>query len=190
MTPVKESTAYQPPKTLWNASYLLILAVSTLSSFSFYMTATIMSKYLVSLGATIAFAGVVVGLFSITSLVCRPFCGLMADRLNNIWLLIVSNILMGIGMARVWLTKSPVRKGALTVFLVQLAMNFLWTVWFFGLQKYLLAFLWLVALVFAVAEMCRRFSLAEKLAGRLQLPYVVWTIFAAALNLAVWLLNK
>ena len=36
----EESTAYQPPKTLWNASYLLILAVSTLSSFSFYMTAT------------------------------------------------------------------------------------------------------------------------------------------------------
>ena len=105
-----------------------------------------------------------------------------------IWTLLY--ILMGIGMARVWLTKSPVRKGALTVFLVQLAMNFLWTVWFFGLQKYLLAFLWLVALVFAVAEMCRRFSLAEKLAGRLQLPYVVWTIFAAALNLAVWLLNK
>ena len=105
-----------------------------------------------------------------------------------IWTLLY--ILMGIGMARVWLTKSPARKGALTVFLVQLAMNFLWTVWFFGLQKYLLAFLWLVALVFAVAEMCRRFSLTEKLAGRLQLPYVVWTIFAAALNLAVWLLNK
>ena len=105
-----------------------------------------------------------------------------------VWTLLY--ILMGIGMARVWLTKSPARKGALTVFLVQLAMNFLWTVWFFGLQKYLLAFLWLVALVFAVAEMCRRFSLAEKLAGRLQLPYVVWTIFAAALNLAVWLLNK
>ena len=106
MTPVKESTAYQPPKTLWNASYLLILAVSTLSSFSFYMTATIMSKYLVSLGATIAFAGVVVGLFSITSLVCRPFCGLMADRLNNIWLLIVSNILMGIGMVGFALMRS------------------------------------------------------------------------------------
>ena len=103
---MKETTAYQPPTKLWNVPYLLILAVSTLSSFSFYMTATIMSKYLVSLGATIAFAGVVVGLFSITSLVCRPFCGLMADRLNNIWLLIVSNILMGIGMVGFALMKS------------------------------------------------------------------------------------
>lgn len=86
------------PEKLWNSSYILVLVVSTFSSFSFYMVATIMSKYLVSLGAGIAFAGFVVGLFSITSLVCRPFCGVMADRLNNIWLLIVSNVLMSIGL--------------------------------------------------------------------------------------------
>ena len=95
---MNQTKVFQTPDKLWNASYILILAVSTLSSFSFYMVATIMSKYLVSLGATVAFAGFVVGLFSITSLVCRPFCGLMADRLNNIWLLIVSNILMAIGL--------------------------------------------------------------------------------------------
>lgn len=62
------------------------------------MVATSLSKYLVGLGASITFAGFVVGLFSITSLVCRPFCGVMADRLNNIWLLIVSNLLMSIGL--------------------------------------------------------------------------------------------
>ena len=95
---MNQTKEFRTPDKLWNASYILILAVSTLSSFSFYMVATIMSKYLVSLGATVAFAGFVVGLFSITSLVCRPFCGLMADRLNNIWLLIVSNILMAIGL--------------------------------------------------------------------------------------------
>ena len=95
---MNQTKEFRTPDKLWNASYILILTVSTLSSFSFYMVATIMSKYLVSLGATVAFAGFVVGLFSITSLVCRPFCGLMADRLNNIWLLIVSNILMSIGL--------------------------------------------------------------------------------------------
>lgn len=94
------------PEKLWNASYILVLVISTLSSFSFYMVATIMSKYLVTLGASIIFAGFVVGLFSITSLVCRPFCGVMADRLNNVWLLIVSNILMGIGLLGFALTSS------------------------------------------------------------------------------------
>lgn len=95
---MKQTLTRQEPDKLWNLSYILVLTVSTLSSFSFYMVATIMSKYLVSLGATIAFAGFVVGMFSITSLICRPFCGVMADRLNNIWLLIISNILMSIGL--------------------------------------------------------------------------------------------
>lgn len=95
---MNQAQSLRGPEKLWNSSYILVLTVSTLSSFSFYMVATIMSKYLVSLGASIAFAGFVVGLFSITSLVCRPFCGVMADNLNNIRLLIVSNALMSIGL--------------------------------------------------------------------------------------------
>ena len=42
----------------------------------------------------------------------------------------------------------------------------------------------------AWAEMSRRFSLADKVAGRLQIPYLLWGLFATALNLAVWLLNR
>lgn len=99
-------------------------------------------------------------------------------------------ILMGIGMARVWRSGAPSRNRTLRVFLLQLGVNFFWTVWFFGLHKYLPAFLWLVLLVFLVAEMARRFSLADKLAGRMQIPYLLWGIFAAALNLGVWLLNR
>ena len=56
---MKQTLTRQEPDKLWNLSYILVLTVSTLSSFSFYMVATIMSKYLVSLGATIAFAGFV-----------------------------------------------------------------------------------------------------------------------------------
>lgn len=95
---MNQAQSLREPEKLWNSSYILVLTVSTLSSFSFYMVATIMSKYLVSLGVGITFAGFVVGLFSITSLVCRPFCGVMADNLNNITLLIVSNVLMSIGL--------------------------------------------------------------------------------------------
>ncbi len=95
---MNQAQSLREPEKLWNSSYILVLTVSTLSSFSFYMVATIMSKYLVSLGVGITFAGFVVGLFSITSLVCRPFCGVMADNLNNIMLLIVSNVLMSIGL--------------------------------------------------------------------------------------------
>ncbi len=86
------------PSKLWNRSYILVIIISTMNAFSFYMVATILSKYLVGIGVTFALAGFIVGLFSLTSLFSRPFCGLMADRLNNIRLLMWSNILMTIGL--------------------------------------------------------------------------------------------
>lgn len=94
------------PAKLWNKSYILVLIISTLSSFSFYMVVTILSKYLTGIGITIALTGVIVGLFSLTSLFSRPFCGLMADRLNNVWLLVASNILMAIGLFGFAFTKN------------------------------------------------------------------------------------
>lgn len=83
---------------LWNKHYILVLLVNTLNAFSFYMIATILSKYLVNIGTTVAVAGFIVGLFSLTSLCCRPFSGVMADRLSNVTLLKWSNVLMGIGL--------------------------------------------------------------------------------------------
>lgn len=83
---------------LWNRSYILVILISTMSAFSFYMVATILSKYLVGIGTTLTLAGFIVGLFSLTSLFSRPFCGLMVDRLNNVHLLLWSNILMAIGL--------------------------------------------------------------------------------------------
>ena len=83
---------------LWNKHYILVLIVNTLNAFSFFMVATILSKYLVTIGTTVAMAGFIVGLFSLTSLLCRPFSGIMADRLSNVTLLKWSNILMGVGL--------------------------------------------------------------------------------------------
>lgn len=99
MNPVKHSAGeFHTPENLWNRSYIFVLIVSTLTAFSFYMTATIMREYLLELGMVEAVAGVIVGLFSITSLFCRPFIGFLADRMNNIRLLIISCILQSIGL--------------------------------------------------------------------------------------------
>lgn len=83
---------------LWNKHYILVLIVNIFSSFSFYMISTILSKYLVDIGTTVTMAGFIVGLFSLTSLCCRPFSGMMADRLSNVTLLKWSNILMAVGL--------------------------------------------------------------------------------------------
>lgn len=83
---------------LWNKDYIFIFAVNLLASFSFYMVATILTKYITGLGGSVAFAGSIAGLFSITSLIARPLCGYAADRFNKVLLLKVATLTMSIGL--------------------------------------------------------------------------------------------
>lgn len=98
-------------------------------------------------------------------------------------------LLMAVGAARVWNSHSRQRDHAIRIFCVQLAMNFLWNVWFFTLHWFWFAFLWLLALIGAVWSMIHAFSRIDVPAGRLQFPYLLWCCFAAALNLGIALLN-
>lgn len=80
-------------------------------------------------------------------------------------------------------------RGALTLFLTQLALNSLWSWLFFGWYRGALAFadillLWLLIVATAIA-----FYRVRRLAGWLLVPYLLWVTFASALNLAVWQLN-
>ena len=96
---------------------------------------------------------------------------------------------MAVSAARVWNTHSRQREQAIRVFCVLLAMNVLWNVWFFALHWFWFAFLWLLALIAVIWHMIQVFSRIDVPAGRLQFPYLLWTCFAAALNLGVALLN-
>ena len=98
-------------------------------------------------------------------------------------------ILMGYGMGQVWKTRSVGLPRCLILFGVQLGLNFFWTIWFFLLQWYGFAFFWLIALLAAVLMMAFCFYTAEKQAGLLQIPYVIWLLLAAALNYGVWTMN-
>lgn len=105
-----------------------------------------------------------------------------------VWTLLY--ILMGVGMARVWRTGAAKRRPAALLFAAQLAANFLWTLFFFGLGAYGLAFWWLLLLEALVIWLLLAFRRIDPLAGYLQLPYALWCTFAALLNRAIWLLNR
>lgn len=98
-------------------------------------------------------------------------------------------LLMGYGMARVWKSRARNLPRCLILFGLQLALNFFWTVWFFLLQWYGFAFGWLIVLLGAVLLMALCFYRADRPAGLLQIPYVVWLLLAAALNYGVWMMN-
>lgn len=99
--------------------------------------------------------------------------------------------LMGIGAARIWLAPaSGKRSRSLIWFLVQLGFNFFWSILFFNLQVFGLAFVWLAALWGLILKMILSFRKVDQPASWLQIPYLLWVSFAAYLNLGVWLLNR
>lgn len=80
-------------------------------------------------------------------------------------------------------------KNALSVYAYQLVVNFLWPTFFFNFRWFLFSFLWLVLLIFLVVSMIREFYKISKPAAYLNIPYLLWLIFAGYLNFTIWWLN-
>lgn len=99
-------------------------------------------------------------------------------------------ILMGISAYLVYVSDSSYRNQALRIYAIQLVMNFLWSIIFFNLQMYLLAFVWLLLLLGMIVLMIVSFYQVNKTAAYLQIPYLIWVLFAGYLNLSIYLMNR
>jgi len=98
--------------------------------------------------------------------------------------------LMAVSAWLVWRTGGfRAARFALTLFLVQLALNSLWSWLFFGWHRGAWAFADIVALWALVVATVIAFWRISPLAGALLVPYLMWVSFASALNAAVWQLN-
>lgn len=75
------------------------------------------------------------------------------------------------------------------IYYIQLLVNALWSIFFFVLKWRLFSFFWILLLLILVIIMIYRFYQKDKLAGLLQLPYLIWILFASYLNLSIYLLN-
>jgi len=80
-------------------------------------------------------------------------------------------------------------KSALTLFLVQLAPNALWSWLFFGWRRGAFAFADILLLWALIVATLISFWRIRPLAGALLVPYLLWVSFASALNYSVWQLN-
>ena len=99
-------------------------------------------------------------------------------------------ILMGISSYLIVQQTEDIRTNkSLIVYAIQLAVNFFWPVFFFGLKAYLFSFIWIILLIAAIITMTVLYYRQNKIAAYLQIPYILWTIFAAYLNLGVYILN-
>lgn len=75
------------------------------------------------------------------------------------------------------------------IYYFQLFVNLLWPIFFFVLKWRLFSFFWIILLLFLILLMIIDFYRKDKISGILQVPYLLWTIFAAYLNVSIYLLN-
>ncbi len=99
-----------------------------------------------------------------------------------VWTLLY--IMMGIASYIIALSENT-SASALKFYAIQLVLNFLWPIFFFGLGWYIFSFAWLVLLWICILWTIKAFWDISKKAACLMLPYLLWAGFALYLNLAV-----
>ena len=101
-------------------------------------------------------------------------------------------ILMGISAAIVFTSGQASydkRTQALKSYGLSLILNFFWSIIFFKLGAFFFAFVWLLALLATVVRTVLEYREIDWLAAALQIPYLLWLLFAAYLSAGVWILN-
>ena len=78
---------------------------------------------------------------------------------------------------------------ALKLYAAQLAINFFWSIIFFNLNWYFIAFLWIILLWVLIFLTAKAFARISERAGYLLVPYFIWVTFAAYLTFGIWILN-
>lgn len=101
-------------------------------------------------------------------------------------------ILMGISAYIIFTSDAESREKTNALFLygLQLVLNFFWSIIFFNMDMLFFSFIWIIFLWITVFFMFISFKNINKLAGYLQIPYLVWLTFAAYLNLGIFVLNR
>lgn len=97
--------------------------------------------------------------------------------------------LMGISSYIINESNSYKKRKALSIYKIQLFINLLWSIIFFVFNLKTFAFIWIILLIVAVILMIKEFYNINKTAAYLQIPYLLWLIFASILNLSIIFLN-
>lgn len=134
--------------------------------------------------------GIVVGLVTSSSIdyntLQKPPFAPPSIAFPIIWTILYTIMGISYGILK---SKNLINKQIDLVYYIQLIVNALWSIIFFLLKWRLVAFIWILILDVLVVLMIIQFYKKDKLAGLLQIPYLLWAVFASYLNLFVYILN-
>ncbi len=118
----------------------------------------------------------------------KPILALPGFIFPIIWTILY--VLMGISSYLIYNESDYHSNCCLKIYGINLFMNFLWTPIFFGLNLRLFALIWIILLDVVVIYMIICFYKVNKKAAYLQIPYLIWSLFATYLNFGFYLLNR
>ena len=104
-----------------------------------------------------------------------------------VWTIIY--ILMGIGYG-ILKSENKVDEKTKIIYYTQLIINALWSIIFFVLEWRLFSIIWIILLDIVVIFMIKNFYSKNKIAGLLQIPYLIWILFATYLTIGIYILNN
>lgn len=141
------------------------------------------------------FAGIIASIFTISSVnqwyfdLNKPLLNPPAWVFGPVWITLY--FLMGISLFIVWNKDIvlSVKKNALFIFLIQLVLNALWSIVFFGLHQIFLSVIVIIALWIFIFITIIFFCKISRTASLLLFPYLIWVSFASYLNISICLLN-
>lgn len=137
--------------------------------------------------------GFISGLISMTgikefNMLKKPFLAPPGFIFPIVWTILY--ILMGISSYLIYKENDYYSNCALKIYGINLFLNFLWSPIFFGLNLRLFALVWIIVLDLVIIYMIICFYKINKKAAYLQIPYLIWSLFATYLNLAFYILNR
>ena len=127
------------------------------------------------------------GNMRIYSTINKPALSPPGNLFPIVWTILY--ILMGISSYIIHESYDPNKERALYTYALQLFFNFFWSIIFFRLNLFFTSFVWLIALIFLIVKMIWQFYRIRPLAAYLQIPYLLWCVFAAYLNFMIFRLN-
>lgn len=144
-----------------------------------------------SFGATFlaAFAGSMASIQagSFYAALSKPSWAPPASVFGPVWTVLY--LMMAVAAAVAWTRGGTDTRSLVSLFIVQLALNALWSWAFFQWESGLGSMAVIVLLWLAILATLLSFWRASPVAGALLLPYLAWVTFAAVLNAAMWRLN-
>lgn len=151
-------------------------------------------KLIIAIGISEA-AGIIGSIFTASSIptwyatLARPELSPPNWVFGPVWTMLFA--LMGIAAFLIWQKGINHRdvKVALSVFGIQLILNTLWSIVFFGLQNPGAAFMEIIVLWVAILATIIMFAKISRVAAWLLVPYILWVTFAGYLNYSIWMLN-